>query len=86
MQLTFLQRNPDSERYSSQCGKIPGSTKMEVYSLCYSSLACYSTDIMEMPCVVSQLTEGLSYGGSIDFRNTISAQRLQPENCVKDER
>lgn len=41
---------------------------------------------MEMPCVVSQLTEGLSYEGRIDFRNTISDQRLQPENCVKEDR
>lgn len=74
MWLTFLLRNADSEQYSSQCGKMPGSTKMEIYRLCYSSLACYSTDIMEMPCVVSQLTEGLSYRGRIDFRNTISPQ------------
>lgn len=59
---------------------------MEVYRLSYSSLACYSTDIMKIPCVVSQLTEGLSYGGTINFRNTISVQQLQPENCVKEER
>lgn len=85
MWLTFRQRNADSERYSSQSGKMK-KKKMEVYRLCYNSLACNSTDIMEMPCVVSQLTEGLSYEGRIDFRNTISAQRLQPENRVKEER